>query len=79
MQENRFQYWKDDLLNTDQKLLVIEIGAGTAIPSVRYASESMNTDIIRINPRESHGPDNVVSIALAGLEALQAIENHVDL
>jgi NAD-dependent SIR2 family protein deacetylase len=32
IQENRFQCWKDNLLKTDQKLLVIEIGAGTAIP-----------------------------------------------
>jgi hypothetical protein len=57
--------------------LVIEIGAGTVIPSVRYLAESMDTDIIRINPRESHGPDNVVSIALAGLEALKAINKYV--
>jgi NAD-dependent SIR2 family protein deacetylase len=74
IQEDRFQSWKDNLLDTDQKLLVIEIGAGTAIPSVRYASESMNTEIIRINPRESQGGGNVVSIAAGALEALSEID-----
>jgi NAD-dependent SIR2 family protein deacetylase len=73
IQEDRFQDWKDNLLDTGQKLVVIEIGAGTAIPSVRYASESMNTDIIRINPRESQGGGNVVSIASGALESLQEI------
>jgi NAD-dependent SIR2 family protein deacetylase len=73
IQEDRFQDWKDNLLDTGQKLVVIEIGAGTAIPSVRYASESMNTDIIRINPRESQGSGNVVSIASGALESLQEI------
>ena len=74
IQEDRFQSWKDNLLDTDQKLLVIEIGGGTAIPSVRYASESMNTEIIRINPRESQGGGNVVSIAAGALEALSEID-----
>jgi NAD-dependent SIR2 family protein deacetylase len=74
IQEDRFQYWKDNLLDIDQNLLVIEIGAGTAIPSVRYASESMNTEIIRINPRESQGGGNVVSIAAGALESLSEID-----
>jgi hypothetical protein len=59
-QEYKFKKWRDDLLiasdHLKQKLLVIEIGAGTVIPSVRHLAESMNTDIIHINPRESHVP-----------------------
>jgi hypothetical protein len=74
IQEDRFQDWKDNLLNTGQKLLVIEIGAGTAIPSVRYASESMNTEVIRINPRESQGAGNVLSIPAGSLESLREID-----
>ena len=78
-QEVRFQQWKDSLDTSasrlKQKILVIEIGAGTEIPTVRHLAESMNTDIIRINPKESQGAGNVLSISDGGLEALQKIDN----
>jgi hypothetical protein len=35
----------------------------------------MNTDIIRINPKESQGAGNVLSIPAGGLEILQEIDN----
>lgn len=79
VQEMRFQQWKDDLDTSasrlKQKILVIEIGAGTEIPTVRHLAESMNTDIIRINPKETQGTGNVLSVPAGGLEALQKIEN----
>lgn len=79
-QEKRFQYWKGDLgSHPKKKLLVIEIGAGTAIPSVRHLTESMNTDIIRINLRDSQGADSVVSIPTRGLEALLEIDDFISL
>lgn len=34
--------------------VVIECGAGTAIPTVRYFCEQQSAPLIRINPRESH-------------------------
>lgn len=77
-QEVRFQQWKGSLdasaSRLKQKILVIEIGAGTVIPTVRHLAESMNTDIIRINPKESQGAGNVLSIPKGGLEALQEID-----
>ena len=77
-QEYKFQCWRDSLFSPtthlSKKLLVIEIGAGTEIPSVRHLSESMNTDVIRINPRESQGNDSVLSISTGGLIALQEID-----
>lgn len=57
--------------------MVIEIGAGTEIPSVRHLSESMNADVIRINPRESQGTNNVVSIPFGGIEALLEIDKFI--
>ncbi|KWA26508.1 NAD-dependent protein deacetylase [Burkholderia territorii] len=33
---------------------VVEIGAGTAIPTVRLSSERLGADVIRINAREAH-------------------------
>jgi NAD-dependent SIR2 family protein deacetylase len=78
-QEVRFKQWKDNLdassSRLKQKILVIEIGVGTEIPTVRHLAESMNTDIIRINPKESQGAGNVLSIPAGGLEILQEIDN----
>jgi NAD-dependent SIR2 family protein deacetylase len=53
-QETRYNKWKKQ--NKSKKLLVIELGAGTAIPTVRRESENIakyyNGNLIRINPRE---------------------------
>ncbi|MFK5927805.1 MAG: Sir2 family NAD-dependent protein deacetylase [Desulfuromusa sp.] len=42
--------------NSNNKMVVIEIGAGSAIPTIRHLSEqlgqSQKTSVIRINPRE---------------------------
>lgn len=62
-----------------QNPVVIEIGAGTAIPSVRYFGEQVanrhNGTLIRIYPRESdvRRPDDI-GLAMGGLEGLKAIE-----
>ena len=57
------------------RLVVIEAGAGTAIPSVRRFSSRMakeNGILIRINPRESMGGD--IQFACGALCALEAIK-----
>ena len=57
-----------------QNLVVIEIGAGSDIPTVRYKSENVGGTLIRINPREPEGGDDkALSIKLGGLDALQKI------
>ncbi|HMW56831.1 MAG TPA: Sir2 family NAD-dependent protein deacetylase [Accumulibacter sp.] len=54
--------------------LVIEIGAGTRIPTARRMSERVKGQLIRINPTEPQLPDGKgVSIAAGGLAALRAI------
>lgn len=60
-----------------ERLVVIEIGAGTAVPSCRYQSENLmrrGASLIRINPRESHGPAGTVGLPMGGLAGLTAIE-----
>ena len=58
--------------------LVIELGAGTAIPSVRRLGETVARDgvgLIRINPREpevDHAAD--IGLATGALDALRRIE-----
>ena len=57
-----------------ERLLVIEIGAGTDIPTVRLMSESVGGRLIRINPREPGlGGTQGISLPCGGLEALSGI------
>ena len=70
MQSRRLNAW----LNKVERLLVIEIGAGANIPTVRMTSESVCRRLIRINPTEPElGSAEGVSIACGGLEALRGI------
>lgn len=57
-QQQRFTDWESSLSG---KAVVIECGAGTAIPSVRLQSEDFMAEhgatLVRINPREPQGPE----------------------
>ena len=75
-QEEKYNSWLKK--NKSKKILVIEIGAGTAIPTVRRESENIakyhKGSLIRINPREfvvdsSYG----FSIPLGALKGLKSI------
>ena len=55
--------------------VIIECGAGTNIPTVRYFCESQNGILIRINLRESQVARNEsISLACSALEGLQLID-----
>jgi NAD-dependent SIR2 family protein deacetylase len=65
------------LLNTwirnVKRPVVIEIGAGTDIPTIRMFSDRFER-LIRINPREPHvHSDTAVGLAVGGLDGLQSI------
>ncbi|WP_143289720.1 SIR2 family NAD-dependent protein deacylase [Burkholderia pseudomallei] len=57
------------------RVAVVEVGAGTAVPTVRAFSERTGDDVIRINVREAHARRAVV-IGLPGgaLETLRALD-----
>lgn len=64
----------ENWLAATRNLVVIEIGAGTAIPTVRRFGESQASPLIRINKTESaitHDFD--VELPLGGTEALEEI------
>jgi hypothetical protein len=67
--------------NCDRKLTIIEMGAGTAIPTIRALSEragrQSGTTIIRINPREPQIAAPHLSLACGALEGLRAIETQL--
>jgi NAD-dependent SIR2 family protein deacetylase len=67
------------LLSKAERPLVLELGAGTAIPSVRYFGQSVishhNGRMVRINPREPQvASPSDVGLAAGALEALSAID-----
>lgn len=77
-QEIRFGIWLNRVKNENLKLVIVEIGAGTAVPTVRWTSEKiasqLNATLIRINPRDYEVPSSRhISISLGGLEAIKKI------
>lgn len=61
-------------LSRVERGVVIESGAGTAIPTVRMVGEETGWPTIRINPREPNlDSDRGVSLALGALDAIQQI------
>jgi len=75
-QERHFDEFVTD--SRGNQLVVIEMGAGTAIPTIRYASERVGGRpgalVVRINPREAQiGPPHL-SLPCGALEGLRGIE-----
>ena len=56
-----------------KRLVAIEMGAGTAIPSVRRECARRADTLVRINPRESHGPAGTISLPMGAQAALEGI------
>lgn len=79
LQENRFYQWLREILLKNFRLVVIEIGAGPAVPTVRHLSERVSAShkatLIRINPRDHHVPgESDVSIPSSAIDAIRGIE-----
>ncbi len=72
-QAERLERWLDQV----ERPVVIELGAGTAIPSVRHFSQEVirrGGRLVRINPREPDVPTrNDVGLATGALDGLSAI------
>lgn len=75
--EVRLQTWLHGLQQAKVKLAVVEVGAGTAVPTVRRLSESAarNADatLVRINPRESEVPRGGLGLSLNAAEGIRRI------
>lgn len=75
VQQVRFQAWLRSLARG--KFAVIELGAGTAVPTVRLTSEQLaaagRVPLIRINPRDSGGPPGTLVLADGARAALHAL------
>jgi NAD-dependent SIR2 family protein deacetylase len=76
-QSSRFSQWVNQIIKENVSLAIIELGAGEAVPTVRYKSESIarypNSALIRINPRDYYVPDGNVSLPLSSLDGITKI------
>ena len=74
-QRIRLGLWINRLESEGAKLAIVEMGAGTAVPTVRHTSEQIalrfNVPLIRINPRESFGA--TLQLPMGAVEALNEI------
>jgi len=70
-----------------RKLVVVELGAGTYVPTVRMFGEQLvdsGATLVRINPREFNGPapgrmrGSFISIPAGSLEALQLVHEELE-
>jgi NAD-dependent SIR2 family protein deacetylase len=68
----RYRQWRREIRGG--QLVVIELGAGTAVPTVRLECESAGGIIIRINPREGTVPAGGFALPLGSLEALKQLD-----
>jgi len=77
IQEQAFEQFL--LRHAERRIVVIELGAGTAIPTIRATSERIgwnypHATVIRINPREPDIKTPHISLPCGALEGLQKID-----
>jgi NAD-dependent SIR2 family protein deacetylase len=74
-QHKRFSAWLNELAKSSAKLAVIELGAGTAIPTVRHTSERVLEKVagklVRINPREDGVPSGQIGLPFGAAEGIE--------
>ena len=76
-QAARFDQWLRSVAAGGHRPVVIECGAGTALPAVRWMSERIaqthGGTLIRINTREPQVPPGHIGLAMSAREALLAL------
>jgi hypothetical protein len=72
----RLQSWLNGLGSAP--LLIIECGAGSAVPTVRHFADRLSrrpeTLLVRLNPREPDVPRGHVGLPVGALEGLSALD-----
>jgi NAD-dependent SIR2 family protein deacetylase len=74
-QERQFDHWLNSI--QDKRLVIVECGAGTAIPSIRHISSQCakkpGHTLIRINPRDHDVQAGEISIPTGALEGIEQL------
>ncbi len=76
-QSNKMNLWINSLKSNNKKVLIIEVGAGTAIPSIRLKTQELaiilNAKYYRVNPRETNVDASGIPIKLNALDGIKNI------
>ena len=71
-QEERYRRWLAEI--DESRLVVLEFGAGTAVPSVRWECENRGNQFIRLNPRNVDTPPDAIVLPVGALQAIRALD-----
>ena len=79
-QEQRYRRWLASVRG--RRLVIVELGAGTAIATIRglgerLASERDRVTLVRVNPDATDAEEPVIPVRLGALEALRRIEERL--
>ncbi|HHD84110.1 MAG TPA: NAD-dependent deacetylase [Campylobacteraceae bacterium] len=76
-QSHALQRWLDAREARREKIAVLELGAGKAVPTVRIFSEQIaqnyDASLIRINPHDHDVPHGAIGIASGAREAIETL------
>lgn len=77
-QETCLEHWLHDQERLARRVLVLELGAGLAVPTIRRFAQHLagalpGARLVRINPREPDGPPGTISLPLGALAAMDAL------
>jgi NAD-dependent SIR2 family protein deacetylase len=78
MQQNQnLTHWLNELKTKNSQLVIIEVGAGEAVPTVRHLSEGIAAQhaatLIRINPRDCQVPAGHYALPLGAAEGIKQL------
>ena len=76
-QQARMREWLTAVDDEGARLVIVECGAGTGIPTVRLTGEGLarrpGATLVRINLREAYGPAGALGITAGAREALERL------
>jgi NAD-dependent SIR2 family protein deacetylase len=76
-QGQRLDTWMETMIDLNAKVVIIEIGAGLAVPSVRHKSQNafreLKASFIRINPHDYNVPNGAIGLSLGAKQGIEKI------
>ena len=70
--------WFEQWIEQVNSFVVLEIGAGTGLPTIREIGRSLGAPLIRINPLSFYDTDTDIALAYGALAGLRGIQNELE-
>ena len=74
-QQRRYHNWLGQLAG--KRLAVIEFGAGTGVPTVRWECERQAGQHIRVNPLDTAAPLGSIVLPVGALQAIESVDRMI--